>query len=755
MDLQTYAYQVLNARTLAEKLKRPSKLSLGAEHDEVVYDLDNQPLPDLGLDGVRAKDLDSSALSSQNPSVKPASKRAFPKQHQWREPWAKAMIFHQFANHECMAMDIMACMLLRFPRAEKAFRLGLAHAMREEQEHASLYLEQVERHGFAWGDFASNRMFYTALAQANTLAEYLAGLCLTFEQANLDFAKQYGQHFHGLGDHRSADVLRKVYEDEIGHVGLGRHWLLSLDSQSKKLQHPSTADWTTYQKYLPCPLQAARGRGDILDIEGRRRAGLSEHFIDHMRVQHKGSFQLTRLWWPNLLFERELWTNQSSAAPSKPQIQSTLLDLQMCSLWLAQKTDGVILDKEPSIAWQSSWQNLGLQPAKAITPPAGEVKQQALFKRCLPAVWGWSAAAISAFRNLTEPLQLSTQFKERLIEEESRLPLTRNLNSKAFVQQWAKHRQDLTCTSDVHILESLEACKEIRKARFPDGYVCKAPWGFSGRGVRFSSKNEPIATQSQLETKIEAWISNTLRKQKHVLLEPKHDVVLNMSLHMDIEQERVRYKGVSYFETDAFGQYKTAWLGSGGLKGLAGLANLTGLEGLSTKHRTQQTQQDLLRFLHEPGHRSTRFQQWKAQLLDCGRAFAEMGYRGPIGMDAYIYKCQQHGELRLRPLVEVNARQSFARLALFFEQHVDHKQGVAKIHYLNHKDITSLGYQDIKAFCEQTCTLFWNRSEINTASHQHAKPKLGRGLYPLNDPHLARQVLVLLSVGMDIPPARH
>ena len=54
----------------------------------------------------------------------------------------RGRLLHFFANHELLAMELMALTLLKFPFAEKNFRLGLARTIVEEQKHLRMYVSR-------------------------------------------------------------------------------------------------------------------------------------------------------------------------------------------------------------------------------------------------------------------------------------------------------------------------------------------------------------------------------------------------------------------------------------------------------------------------------------------------------------------------------------------------------------------------------------------------------------------------------------
>ena len=68
----------------------------------------------------------------------------------------RARLMHSFANHELLAIEIMALMLLRFPECPPAFRWSIAQTIKDEQKHFLLYQKRLEELGFPFGSFGIN-----------------------------------------------------------------------------------------------------------------------------------------------------------------------------------------------------------------------------------------------------------------------------------------------------------------------------------------------------------------------------------------------------------------------------------------------------------------------------------------------------------------------------------------------------------------------------------------------------------------------
>lgn len=212
----------------------------------------------------------------------------FPKAGRLGEDKMKAIALHSFANHELLAIEMMAAAILIYPHhndEDIRFKKGVLTALKDEQKHLSLYIGRLNELGYEFGDFPLNDFFWRQMEKLKTPAQYLAMMALTFEAANLDFAKHYATIFREMGDEKTASILDTVLEDEISHVALGAHWLGKW-KEDKSL-------WNYYKESLPWPLTPARSKGIGFDPETHRKAVNDQDFIESL-VEYDDDFRVTK-----------------------------------------------------------------------------------------------------------------------------------------------------------------------------------------------------------------------------------------------------------------------------------------------------------------------------------------------------------------------------------------------------------------------------------------------------------------------------
>jgi uncharacterized ferritin-like protein (DUF455 family) len=206
---------------------------------------------------------------------------ALPRPAELHDPAARARCLARFAHHELMAVELFAWALLRWPALPAELRRGWLRALGEEQEHCRLYLARLHALDSSLGEHPLSDYFWRhepAIAGSHFGPRaFLCAMGLTLEQANLDFSLLYRDAFRQAGDEESARACQRVHDDEVRHVGLAAEWLARLAPE----QRDAVA---AYQEAVPFPLSAARAKGRRFDLAARRRAGLGEAFIQHVRA---------------------------------------------------------------------------------------------------------------------------------------------------------------------------------------------------------------------------------------------------------------------------------------------------------------------------------------------------------------------------------------------------------------------------------------------------------------------------------------
>ena len=291
----------------------------------------------LTLDPPKRGSFIAPSLPGRPDHLKPKSndgKSPFPSADQIHNEEQRGILLHFFANHELLAVELMALALLKFPDAPDSFRKGILRTLQEEQNHTLWYLERMKDCGLNFGDYHLSPMIWSHISSMESPLDYVSRLSLTFEQANLDYAKHYSQVLARAGDHKTADLLSRIYRDEIAHVGYGLKWL-------RRWKQKAQSDWDAWHKQLHFPLSAIRAKGLApFNEEGRRKAGMDEHFIASIKRYQASRGRSPDLYWFNP--DVELAANDINwKAPQR--LEKLAADLEFAFALAAPSSDDLIL----------------------------------------------------------------------------------------------------------------------------------------------------------------------------------------------------------------------------------------------------------------------------------------------------------------------------------------------------------------------------------------------------------------------------
>jgi uncharacterized ferritin-like protein (DUF455 family) len=646
MELRELAERVLFATTLEEKLQCPAVVT------------DEQPGSALAAPPTpgRPKELTFKAQGS--------SKAEFPGLHRLDDERERGRLLHIFANHELLATELMALVMLRFPDAPTAFRRGVLQTLRDEQEHTRLYLARMKACGIAFGELPVSGYFWRAVSGMESPMDYVAGLSLTFEQANLDFARHFARSFATVGDADTAKLLDQIYRDEIAHVAYGLKWF-------RRWKQPGQSDWEAFCRQLKFPLSPQRAKGVSLNVEGRRAAGLDAQFIAELDVfaQSKGRTPSVFVFNP---FAEARIAQGKSFTPVKHQTQLAR-DLSALPMFLCRQDDIVLVEERPAVEFLSGikqagfplpefveW-SAGLRPggvqahkhagSESGAPPLAQRK----LGRLRPWAWGPDSVELLAplFGSLTsEDRTAENSFNNRIA------PLYAKWWSAGLLRQWleaqgragcpqpavVRRGEDTApylCTADVvgvavdSLDTALTAIATIR-ARGHHRVVVKQAFGLAGHNALRLWEPELLVTQRR-------WMEKSLQGGRQLVVEPWLERLADFSAQLEMEPTGLRLLGYTGLHTDAKGQF----IANTAAPNFARALPIAVLECFRDRPAAAASLHTLLADL--------------IKLL--GVELRAAGYSGPVGVDAFVYRDQQ-GHARLKPVVEINPRYTMGRLLL-------------------------------------------------------------------------------------------
>lgn len=255
MRLREFAQALLVAETLDGKLRAPP---------ERLDDDDRaSPVPTLA----RPADL----------TIRVGGDVRVPRPAGWHEPAQRVRILHALANHELQAAELFAWAMLAFPDAPEAMRRGWLRILADEQRHCRMYVDRLVAHGARFGEFPVSGHFWSKAKDIATPLEFVCAMGLTFENANLDFGRDYVEAARDAHDEASVDVLLAVHADEVHHVRFAWEWL-------NRLKAATQSAWDAYCANIKPPHGPRRARGAEFDRASRVAAGFDEDFIARLEA---------------------------------------------------------------------------------------------------------------------------------------------------------------------------------------------------------------------------------------------------------------------------------------------------------------------------------------------------------------------------------------------------------------------------------------------------------------------------------------
>ena len=722
MELREFAEQVLFATTLDEKLQAPAIIT-----DE----RSGSPLLTPQAPGRPAQ------LRFKPPGSAPAD---VPGVHRLEQPHERGRLLHFFANHELLATELMALALLRFPDAPAAFRRGVWQTLKDEQLHTRLYVQRMRECGIEFGDIPVSGYFWRAVATMESPLDYVAGLCLTFEQANLDFCRCFARGFQAVGDADTADLLDRIYRDEIGHVAYGLKWF-------RRWKNPEQSDWEAFCRQLKFPLSPQRAKGPTLNVEARRAAGLDPAFIAELNVYSRSKGRTPHVFVFNPFAEGYI-AHGKGFTPVKHQ-QILAHDLANLPQFLGRADDIVLLEKRPSVEFLSTLKQAGfllpefVELSEGRIDPAGSLGQRKL-GGLRPWAWGRDSVELLAplFAHVTGEARTASQcFNDHIARlyskawsaaflrtvlahwcegDAAQTPTAEgsSLGSSVATEPWlcTEHEAGVAVDSLEGALEAIAAIRRHGHHRV----VAKEAHGLAGHNAIRLWEPEVLPAQRQ-------WLAHAVQHGRQVVIEPWLERELDFSVQLEMGPSKLKLCGYTGLINDQRGQF---------------LANR------AEAHYSRRLPANATALFREPADISGRLQRLYGEIFLLLEAeLQRVGFVGPIGIDAFVYRTPEGG-FRLKPVVEINPRYTMGRLTVeLMKQTCPGSCGLFRLASL--AQARTEGFADFDGYARALSERFPLRLEGEPV------PKIREGLVCLNDPKQAEACLATFQVSRMNHPDSH
>ena len=303
-------------------------------------------------------------------------------------------------------------------------------------------------------------------------------------------------------------------------------------------------------------------------------------------------------------------------------------DLSLLPLWFAEQGGVVLLPLDVPADYQSAVRRF-LQIDVSWLPVSAYSASSLPEDRFEP--WGWSPALVGLLKSIstTYPLvdvpdmQILRKWssRERTIDVLLRMKESEHL-PKSFPIP-------VSCRS----LEDLSS----QISNWEGHCLLKAPWSGSGKGLHW--------LKNGWDTAAAGWCKNILRKQQCVLCEFRFEKVVNFAMEFSSEEDNVRFRGYSLFNTDDSGTYRSNVLASDNY-----------IESVLSAYVDKSTLQDV---------RSSLIAILQKEMSPC--------YSGFLGVDMMVCRSAD-GSFFVHPCVEINLRYNMGIVTrLLFDRYFDGK----------------------------------------------------------------------------------
>jgi uncharacterized ferritin-like protein (DUF455 family) len=693
MEIREFAERILFGTTLAEKLTSPG---------EVTDERPGAPLATPDAPGRPA-----------GIQFKPhgTGRSDFPGLHRLEAAAERGKLLHFFCNHELLATELMALVLLKFPDAPTAFRRGVLRTLQDEQEHTRLYLERIRACGLEFGDLPVSGYFWRCVSPMEHPIDYVASLCLTFEQANLDFAGHYSRSLATVGDADSAKLLERIYRDEIGHVAYGLKWF-------RRWKNPAESDWDAFCRTLKFPLSPQRAKGFALNVPGRRAAGLDPQFITQLEVYSQSKGRTPGVYWFNPFTEGRL-AEGKTFNPTKLQAQLAR-DLENLPQFLCRQDDIVLTTRKPSVEFLSRIKQAGFPLPEFAELSGREADLRELAARKLGRLrpWAWGPDSMETLR----PLFRSVTGEQRADEERFNDSMAR-LYSKGWSADFLRAvladqpPADWLCPEDtvgVAVNSSAEARSEIARirARGHHEVVLKQAYGVAGSNALRLLEPEVSTTQAR-------WMEKVFARGGQLIVEPWLQRLQDFSVQLEMTGEGLKLCGFTGLLNDARGQF---------------VANFA-----EPRHHKRIPAAVVAQFQRAADVSGVLLEFYDGVFAQLERELRAVSFVGPLGIDALVYR-DANGAARLKPVVEINPRYTMGRVLVeLLRAAAQNSAGLFQL--VNAARLRAEGFASFADYATRLGEKF--PLQMDNRSH----PRILSGAVCLNDPVTAEACLAVLWVG--------
>ncbi|KAF0852522.1 conserved mitochondrial Ferritin_like domain-containing protein [Andalucia godoyi] len=190
----------------------------------------------------------------------------------------RASMIHSLAHIESWAIDLSWDIIARFAHIENLpedFFQDWLKVAEDESRHFRLLSDRLQSLGSHYGSLPVHDGLWSSAM--NTKHDILARLVVVHcvhEARGLDVTPQIITRFRNIGDHESAELLERIYNEEISHVSCGVKWFRHLCPQIRSGANVQSVFQELVRNYFHGKLQPP------FNVVARTAAGLSYEWYE-------------------------------------------------------------------------------------------------------------------------------------------------------------------------------------------------------------------------------------------------------------------------------------------------------------------------------------------------------------------------------------------------------------------------------------------------------------------------------------------
>ncbi|QMU61329.1 MAG: DUF455 family protein [Gammaproteobacteria bacterium] len=220
------------------------------------------------IDLSKSEKIESIVTPGRPNQPKLVSPREVPRRNLATEEGRIALI-HAIAHIEFNAINLALDAMYRFQDMPLEYYENWMQVAFEEAQHFTMLRAHLQELDCEYGDFdAHNGLWEMALKTQNSVIARMALVPRVLEARGLDVTPGMIKRLQGHGDTATVEILKIIFEQEIGHVAIGSQWFNYACSLENKLPEE------TFQELLK-EYMSGELRGPF-EIEARKKAGFSD-----------------------------------------------------------------------------------------------------------------------------------------------------------------------------------------------------------------------------------------------------------------------------------------------------------------------------------------------------------------------------------------------------------------------------------------------------------------------------------------------